>query len=265
MRRRLKLTLEYDGAAFFGWQLQARSGERTVQGVLERAFAALPGTHSRPRAAGRTDRGVHAIGMVAHCDSDTRVPDAALLRALNAHLPDDLRVLALERVPDTFEAQYDCRWRAYRYRLRLARDDLRGAALERNRMLFVYERLDVAAMERAAPLFEGERDFAALATRETRSGVRRVHLCALTQQGRDLTLHIAADGFLRGMVRAVVGTLLEVGALKRSPADVPALLDSRKRARAGENAPPHGLYFVRAGYEPWREALRETLLAESGV
>jgi tRNA pseudouridine38-40 synthase len=261
MRRRLKLLVEYDGADFFGWQLQARTGERTVQGALQAAFARLPGTHGSLRAAGRTDAGVHALGMVAHVDTDTPVPEAKLLRALNAHLPPDVRVLAVARAPDTFEAQYGCRWRYYRYRLRLAREDASGAALLRGRALFVYAPLDAGAMREAAPLFMGHRDFAALATQETRGTVRTVHWCELAQDGSALTLHIAADGFLRGMVRAVVGTLLAVGAGKVEPQDIPALIASGERSSAGENAPPHGLYFVAAGYEAWRpgepERLRE--------
>ena len=258
--RRLKLTLEYDGAAFFGWQVQAKTGERTVQGVLEEAFARLPGRHGRLRAAGRTDAGVHALGMVAHLDSDTPVPDGRLQRALNALLPPDLRVLAVARAPDAFEAQYHCLWRYYRYRLRLARGDLRGAALERARVLFCYRALDLAAMQRAAPRFEGRRDFAALATQERRPTVRTVHLCQLEARGRSLTLHVAADGFLRGMVRALVGTLLLVGEGKLGSAAVEEVLASHDRGRAGENAPPHALYFVEAGYEPWSQAVRARLL-----
>ncbi len=260
MKRRLKLRLEYDGLGFFGWQVQAKTGERTVQGVLEAAFANLPGEHGRLRAAGRTDAGVHALGMVAHLDTDTSVPDEKLRRALNAHLPSDVRVLALERAPADFEAQYDCLWRYYIYRLRLARGDVQGAALERGRMLFLYRRLEVAAMVEAAPLFEGRRDFAALATQETRRTVRTVHLCHLAVRGRDLALHLAADGFLRGMVRAVVGTLVAVGEGKLAGREIPDILASRERSQAGENAPPHGLYFVEAGYEPWSEAVRERLL-----
>lgn len=261
MQRRLKLTLEYDGSGFYGWQLQARTGERTVQGVLQAAFARLPGRHGSLRAAGRTDAGVHALGMVAHCDTDTPVPDASLQRALNAHLPPDVRVLALARVPDTFEAQYGCRWRYYRYRMRLARSDVRGAALARHHILFLYQQLEVAAMQQAARYFEGQRDFAALATQESRSTLRRVYWCELQADGRDLTLHIAADGFLRGMVRAVVGTLLRVGEGKLGAREIPDILASLERARAGENALPHGLYFACAGYEPWDEGSRARLLA----
>lgn len=226
-----------------------------MQGTVHTALSKLPGTYSPLRAAGRTDAGVHALEMTAHVDTDTSIDDAKLRRAINAHLPGDVRILGLETVTSEFEAQYSCLWRYYQYRMRLVRDDARGLALDRYRVLPLYQVLDVEAMQAAAPPFEGGRDFAALATQETRSTVREVYLCRLEACERDLTLHIAANGFLRGMVRAVVGTLLRVGEGKLLVEDVASVLESRDRSRAGENVAPHGLYFVKAGYEPWRDEL----------
>ncbi len=251
--RRIKLTLEFDGTDFFGWQVQAKTQERTVQGVLEAALAALPDTVPKLHAAGRTDAGVHALAMVAHYDAEDRIPTAKVPGALNARLPKDVRVLRAEEVPRSFEAQFGCRYRRYLYRMRTLGGGLEGSALDRHRVLFLSQRLDVGAMERAASLFEGPHDFASLATQETRSTVRTVYRCRLDVSGADLTLHIAADGFLRNMVRAVVGTLLYVGEGKLSPEDIPRILESRDRRRAGPNVPPHGLYFAEAGYAPWRE------------
>ena len=258
--RRLKLVVEYDGSDFYGWQVQSRTHERTVQGVLQEAWERLPGQRTSLRAAGRTDAGVHAVAMTAHLDTDTPVEDAKLARALNAHLPPDVRVLNVEKVSNDFEAQYSCLYRAYRYRIRLTRGDLSGAALEHLRVLHLNQALDVTAMQQAAPLFEGKRDFAALATQETRTTLRTVYLCHLDVQGRDLTLTIAADGFLRGMVRATVGTLLEVGAGKLELTDIPELLALRDRSKAGKNVAPHGLYFLEAGYEAWSGETRRRLL-----
>lgn len=252
--RRIKLTLEYDGSDFFGWQVQAATGERTVQGVIQDALATLPEAVPRVHAAGRTDAGVHALAMVAHCDLGGTLEPHALQRALNARLPADVRVLAAEEVASDFEAQFSCCWRRYLYRIRLARDDLRGAALERRRTLFVYRHLDVKAMQTACRRWLGKHDFAALATQEVRESEREVYRCELHQDGRDLTFHVAADGFLRGMVRAMVGTLLWVGSGKLEPLAVAEILASRDRKRAGPNAPPHGLYFAEAGYAPWDEA-----------
>ena len=264
-KRRLKLTLEYDGTNFYGWQVQTRTGERTVQGVLQAAFAYLPGDHSAVHAAGRTDAGVHALAMAAHIDTTTHIPNEKLLRALNAHLPDDLAVLTCEAVPDHFEAQFSCLYRYYIYKLRYCRDDLRGTVLDRHYVLSVFSRLDITAMQDAAPLFEGTHDFAALATQETRPTVKTVYLSKLSVKERNLTLHIVGNGFLRNMVRAVVGTLLLVGQGKVSPEAVLDILASKDRSRAGENAPPHGLYFAEAGYRAWTPNDRQRILASKAL
>ncbi|MDZ7704339.1 MAG: tRNA pseudouridine(38-40) synthase TruA [Trueperaceae bacterium] len=253
--RRIRLILEYDGSGFYGWQVQAATGERTVQSVVEAALADIPGARPKVRAAGRTDAGVHALAMAAHYDSDDQIPDARIARAINARLPADVRVLHAEVVAPDFEAQYHCRYRRYLYRLRLIRDDPSGTALDRNRVLHLSQRLDVPAMQRAASAFVGRHDFAALATQETRSTEREVYRCHFTQHGHDLTLEIVADGFLRNMVRAVVGTLLWVGEGRRRPDDIATLLASRDRRLAGPNVPPHGLYFAEAGYAPWPEVV----------
>ncbi len=259
--RRLRLRLEYDGSAFAGWQRQP-TGERTVQGAIETALSALPGAHGSVHAAGRTDAGVHALAMVAHVDTDTPIGEAKLRLALNAHLPRDVVVLAVERAEPGFEAQYDCLYRRYLYRIRPLRYDARGAAVHRQRCLPVFAELDVAAMTRAAPAFCGEQDFAALATRETRSTRRTVHLCELREERGELRLHVAADGFLRSMVRTMVGTLLSVGKGALAPERVGEVLASRDRRRAGRNVPPQGLYFVEAGYRPWDAALSEAAVAD---
>jgi len=249
--RRVKLTLEYDGTDFFGWQVQAKTRERTVQGTLETALAGVPGAIPQMVAAGRTDAGVHALAMTAHYTTADRIPLEKIPAALNARLPGDVRVLRAEAVGPDFEAQFSCRYRRYEYRMRSLRDGLAGSALERRRRLFLPQRLDTAAMQDAAPHFEGTHDFAALATQETRPTVRTVLLCRLVVSGADLTLHVAADGFLRNMVRALVGTLLWVGEGKLAPAEIPALLEAEDRRRTGPNVPPHGLYFAEAGYGPW--------------
>ena len=251
--RKVRLTLEYDGTDFYGWQVQAKTGERTVQGVLEAALADIPGAVPRVMAAGRTDAGVHALAMTAHYLTADRVPISRIAAALNARLLGDVRVLKAEDAPPDFEAQFGCLYRRYEYRLRLLRHDhgSEGWALERHRRLFLSQRLDLSAMQAAAPHFEGTRDFAALATQETRPTVRTVFLCRLAVRKPDLTLHVAADGFLRNMVRGLVGTLLWVGEGKLSPDAVPSLLDAKDRRRLGPNVPPYGLYFAEAGYTPW--------------
>lgn len=256
VKRRLRLLIEFDGAGFAGWQRQA-NGERTVQASLEAAFAALPGVHGAVHGAGRTDAGVHALAMVAHLDSTTLLPCAKLRLALAAHLPRDVVVHQVEEVDPAFEAQFDCRYRRYLYRLRVMRDDPRGLALERGRLAPVFRHLDVAAMQRAAAMLQGTHDFASFATQETRTTERTVHLCELREEGEELRLHVAADGFLRHMVRTIVGTLLWVGKGKLSADAVPAILAARDRTQAGTNAPAQALYFMEAGYRDWDRATSE--------
>lgn len=254
--RRLRLTLEFDGSDFAGWQWQP-TRERTVQGALQDAFARLPGDHGAVVAAGRTDAGVHALAMVAHVDTTSDIADAKLRLALNAHLPRDVVVLDLTTADPAFEAQFHCRYRRYLYRMRPARDDPRGLALERRRVLAVLRRVDVAAMQAATRHLLGTHDFGSFATQETRTPVRTVHLCDLRQEGAELRLHVAGDGFLRNMVRTMVGTLLWVGKGKLRPEDVVDVLAARDRTRAGPNVGPQGLYFVEAGYGPWRPEASE--------
>jgi len=248
--RRVRLTIEFDGSGFAGWQWQP-TGERTVQGSLQAAFAKLPGAHGPVHGAGRTDAGVHALAMVAHADTGSPLADEKLRLALNAHLPRDVVVLALETVAASFEAQFACHYRRYLYRLRVMRDDPRGLALDRLRLQPVFRHLDVAAMQRAAAHLRGTHDFSSFATQETRTPVRTLHLCELREEGAELRLHVAGDGFLRHMVRTIVGTLLWVGKGKLGADDLPAVLAAHDRARAGPNVGAQGLYFVEAGYEPW--------------
>ncbi|MFA5550578.1 MAG: tRNA pseudouridine(38-40) synthase TruA [Trueperaceae bacterium] len=248
--RRVRLTLEFDGSEFFGWQRQA-AGERTVQATLEQAFAQLPGRHGTVMAAGRTDAGVHALAMVAHVDTTSAIPDEKLRLALNAHLPRDVAVVSVQTAAPDFEAQYHCLYRRYLYRLRVVRDDPRGLAVNRNRVLPVFRHVDLAAMQEAAAHLVGRHDFATFATQESRTTVRSVYLCELRQEHGELRLHVAGDGFLRNMVRTIVGTLLWVGKGKLVPSDMPILLAARDRTRAGHNVGPQGLYFVEAGYSDW--------------
>lgn len=260
VKRRLKLAIEFDGTDFKGWQWQP-GGERTVQAVLQQALARLPGNHSPLFAAGRTDAGVHALALTAHFDSDVNISDTKLRLALNAHLPPDVTVLAAETVAADFEAQYSCRWRRYLYRLRVVRDEPRGLALDRYRVLPVPVQPDVAAMQAAAAALAGRHDFASFATQETRTTVRTVLLSELREERGELRYHVVADGFLRNMIRTVIGTLLWVGTGKLGLADIGPLLESRDRARAGPNVAPHGLYFVEAGYSEFDAARSEENLS----
>jgi tRNA pseudouridine38-40 synthase len=252
--RRLRLLLEWDGTDFKGWQVQSK-GERTIQGVLEAALEPL-GRFNRPMAAGRTDAGVHALEMPVHVDVGFSTPAENVLKALNARLPPDIRVLSCTDTDANFHARFSCNWRSYSYRILTTPT---ASALERARALWIPYRLEVAPMRHAAAHLIGEHDFAAFATREERHTEREVLFCdvrtvssSFSRNNEFIEVRIIGESFLRHMVRGIVGTLLEVGSGKLKSEDVLSVLESKDRDQAGRNVAPHGLYFVKAGYSPWQ-------------
>jgi len=237
---RARLDIEYDGAAFAGWARQP--GRRTVQGEIERALAVLLPEPVALTVAGRTDRGVHALGQVASYEGDP-----APVRSLNALLDDDVAVLASTRAPDGFDARGDARSRTYRYRVLPRRE---RSAFERGRALWWPHRLDRDALRACARLLRGTHDFTAFTPTET-DHVRfeRDVLQARWEEAGDLLeFVIEADTFRRHMNRALVGTMLEVAGGRRSLDDFATLLEGRPRADAGPTAPPHGLYLESVRY-----------------
>ena len=244
---KLRLTLEYEGRDFAGWQLQA-AGQRTVQGTLEDAIRRVTGQAVRVSGAGRTDAGVHAEGQVASVALDTAVEPAALARALNGVLPPDLAVVALEPAPDDFHARHDARAKLYRYRIW---NGERRSPLRARRSHWIRRPLDLAAMRGAAKSLVGRHDFAAFRTAGTdeRSTLRTLSSLEIDGEPRgEILLLMEADGFLRHMVRILAGTLIEVGMGRRSAAGVSDLLASRDRAQAGPTAPAQSLTLVRVCY-----------------
>lgn len=244
---RFRLTLEYDGSGFAGWQVQS-GGQRTVQGALEDALFEVTGQHVRVAGAGRTDAGVHAEAQVASVELETDLDPATLLRALNARLPRDLAVVAAQAAATEFHARFSASGKLYRYQVwnGETRSPLREA-----RWHAVRGELGVAAMRAAARRFEGEHDFAALqaagsGVKDTVRELRRLEIHC--PEPGEMVFDVEGSGFLRHMVRSVVGTLLEVGLGRRTPESIPALLASRDRARAGPTAPAAALTLVRVFY-----------------
>lgn len=242
-----RFTLEYDGADFSGWQVQPGS-QRSVQGEFEAAIERVTGQRLRVAASGRTDAGVHALGQVASAQIQTQLPPASLQRALNHNLPADLAVIAAERVADDFHARYSAVGKLYCYRVWNAptRSPLRAA-----RAHWVPRKLDVPAMSKAAEAFVGRHDFAALqaAGSEVESTLRTLKRLDIEQEASgELVFWVEGDGFLRHMVRNLVGTLLEVGAGRRSIESMAELLACRDRRRAGPTAPAPALTLVQVFY-----------------
>jgi tRNA pseudouridine38-40 synthase len=241
----IKLTLEYDGANYSGWQIQ--NGQDSIQARVEAALERIFSTPVRVRAAGRTDAGVHALGQAAAFRLPRPFEPAELRRALNALLPPDIVVLEADYAPDDFDPRRRARCRVYEYRIL---NRAWPSAFEYRYSWLVREPLDIDAMNVAAHRFVGEHDFAAFRTlgSEEKTTVRRVDLSRWTRDGNRLTYRIEASGFLRHMVRTMVALMVEVGRSRAKPAAVDALLECRDRAQAPAAAPPCGLFLVEVRY-----------------
>jgi tRNA pseudouridine38-40 synthase len=246
-QRCVRATIEYDGTAFAGSQVQPNA--RTVQGELEEALNRLMGERIRVRLAGRTDAGVHATGQVAAFCLPRGIPWAGglpeLRRRLNAVLPLDLAVRALRRVPLGFDPRRDALWRVYRYRIRTG-GSVRPT--DRHRIVEIDDVLDVGAMRSAAERLVGERDFAALGSDPHGATVRNLAEVQITQRGSLVEIRVTANAFLRRMVRGIVALLLEVGRGRLAPEAITGLLERPSRALDGRAAPARGLTLERVVY-----------------
>ncbi len=243
--RNLKLVVEYDGTAYYGWQVQA--GQKTVQGELQRAIEEVVGRRTTLFGAGRTDAGVHALGQVANFKTSSRIPIAKWPPALNAHLPEDISVVRAEEVAADFHSQFQAKEKTYRYTI-LNRDT--RSALRRDRAHLIRPALDAAAMAEAAKALVGTRDFRAFGSEMAKKEktTRTIARADVARAGDEVTFEFSGDGFLYNQVRAMVGTLVEVGLGKRPPAWVGEVLASRDRTKAGANVPAKGLCLVEVRY-----------------
>jgi tRNA pseudouridine38-40 synthase len=245
--RNIKLTLAYDGTDFNGWQTQP--GYRTVQETLEKAMATLTGEERiRVNASGRTDAGVHAAGQVANFYSNTNLPPDVMVRAINAHLPHDISVFAAEDKSEAFDANRDARRKLYRY---VIHDGAVPSPFLRRYCCQSRHVLDVAAMRRAAAPLEGRHDFHSFETDwpNRMSSVRTITHLAINRFGDWIWLDVEADGFLYNMVRAIAGTLMNVGRGYWPETHVAAILRAEDRAQAGPTAPAQGLFLMRVCYD----------------
>lgn len=240
-----KLTVEYDGTNYCGWQIQPNG--KSIQAVLEDAISTFLGTRTRVTGSGRTDAGVHALGQVANFFGECVFDRHRLLRGLNALTPADITIKEVEIVPDSFDARRDGRSRVYRYYI-LNRS--MPSPFYLNRAWHVHEPLDVSAMREAICCLVGEHDFSSFraAGCEASHPIRQVYQNSLEGRGDLLIYTIEATAFLRHMVRNITGTLVEVGRGLRTSASFKESLDARDRTKAGAAAPPHGLFLVKVNY-----------------
>ena len=243
---RYKLTIEYDGTPFFGWQVQDTLP--SVQGALEAAVKAISGVDARVHGAGRTDAGVHALGQVAHVDLAKEFAPGRLRDGLNAHIrPHPIGVLSAEIVPDTFEARFSAIKRHYRYRIVNRRANL---AIDAGHVWRVGNALDTDAMHEAAQRLIGKHDFTTFRDTEcqAKSPEKTLDQLDVIRNGNAVDIVTSARSYLHSQVRSMVGSLVWVGSGRWSADDLAAALAARNRAACGPVSPPDGLYLVRVDY-----------------
>jgi tRNA pseudouridine38-40 synthase len=239
-----KLTLEYEGTRYRGWQVQ-KNTDRTVAGVLLSAARELLGSDSTVGGAGRTDAGVHALAQVAHLRTRTTLAPAEIVRGLNDLLPHDVNVLSVEPAPPGFHARHDAVRRTYLYRI-----SRRRTAFDKRYVWWVRDRLDPAAMSGAATLFRGRHDFASFSenAKGQESTIVVVESSEVTDRGNEIHFRVEASHFLWKMVRRLAGTLVEVGRGNLDEAAVTRLLGERSTQPAAWTAPPSGLFLEKVRY-----------------
>lgn len=241
-----KMILQYEGTRYQGWQRQ-ESSENTIQGKLEALLSKMCGQRVEVQGSGRTDAGVHAAGQVANAHLETEKSAQEILLYMNSYLPEDIAVIAVEEVNERFHSRLNAKGKTYLYRV--INSDL-PHVFERKFTYRVEEKLDVAAMKKAAELLCGTHDFAAFtsAKKSKKSTVRTIEEIRIEEQKDEIFFYFSGNGFLFHMVRILMGTLLEVGMGKREASEMPDILDSGKRERAGALVPSRGLTLLEVRY-----------------
>lgn len=241
-----RIILQYEGTKYQGWQRQD-STENTIQGKLERLLTKMCGEQVEIQGSGRTDAGVHAYGQVANFHCNTKLSCEEILEYMNQYLPEDIGVISVEQVSERFHSRLNAKGKVYRYRV------MTGNIPHLFERRWVYEhpeKLDVEAMKAAAKLLLGTHDFKAFtsAKRGKKSTVRTIEAIEIGQNGDEICFTYRGDGFLYHMVRILTGTLLEVGEGKRAAQDIPEILESKNREKAGFLAPAKGLALMEVFY-----------------
>ncbi|MBI2815565.1 MAG: tRNA pseudouridine(38-40) synthase TruA [Acidobacteria bacterium] len=253
--RNILLRLAYDGTDFFGWQIQP--DRPTIEGTVAAMVEKISGEKVRLCGSGRTDAGVHACAQAANVKLHSPIPCPNLVKALNRVLPDSIRVLSAQPVADDFHARHHAVSKFYKYRM--YRAEICPPWLSRYVLPYAYP-LDETAMHEAAACFQGTHDFRSFAAAdqddseieedEEKSCVRTISSSELRREGEELIYTVQGNGFLRHMVRNIVGTLIEVGRGRMAVASIPQIIAACQRSAAGPTAPARGLHLVSAGYKP---------------
>jgi tRNA pseudouridine38-40 synthase len=243
--RNIKLTIEYDGTGYHGWQVQPNV--RTIQGVLEGKLEQITGERVRLIASSRTDAGVHALGQVANFKTHSSLDARSFLRALNSLLPEDIRVKEVEGVDESFHARFRAKGKIYEYRI--FNGEL-PTPFYRHFSWFVPGKLDLARMREAAMKLVGRHDFSSFCSSgsDHATPIREIYGIKVERRGELIVIWIEANAFLKQMIRNIVGTLVDVGKRKLTPSQFGRIFEARDRRRAGIAAPARGLFLVRVNY-----------------
>ncbi len=243
--RNIKLTIEYDGKCYNGWQKQPN--KLNIQGEIERAIYNITKEEVDLIGSGRTDAGVHALGQVANFKTNSQISIEKLPLAINSQLKNSIVIKEAEEVNERFHSRYNAKRKTYRY---IINNSKCGTAIYRNLEYSYPFKLDAEKMKQASKYFEGEHDFKAFKSSGTSSknSVRTIYKAIVKQEGEKIIIELTGNGFLYNMVRIISGTLLDVGLGKIQPEEIPNMIESKDRQRAGKTLPAHGLYLVELIY-----------------
>ena len=244
--RNIKLTIEYDGKEFNGWQKQP--SKLNIQGTIEQAIKTITGENVDLQASGRTDAGVHALGQVANFKTNSNIPIEKLSIAINCNLKKSIRIVKAEEVEERFHSRLSCKRKTYRY---IINNSEIPSAIYRNLETHIPYKLDIEKMKQAVKYFEGEHDFKAFKASGTssKSSIRTIYKAeVLKMPNNRIYIELTGNGFLYNMVRIIAGTLVDVGTGKIKPEDIEKIIESKDRTNAGKTLPPQGLYLVCVNY-----------------
>ena len=244
--RNIKLTIEYDGRDFNGWQKQPN--KLNIQGTIENAIKAITGEEVELNASGRTDAGVHALGQVANFKTNSQIPIEKFAIAINSKLKRSIVIKKAEEVEERFHSRLSCKKKTYRYVINNSEE---GTAIYRNLETHIPQKLDIDRMQKAIKYFEGEHDFKAFKASGTssKSSVRTIYEAQIYKQNEKIFIELTGNGFLYNMVRIIAGTLVDVGLGKIEPDAILEIIKEGKRENAGKTLPPNGLYLLQVMYE----------------
>ncbi len=245
MMRNIKLTIEYDGKEFNGWQKQPNKAN--IQGEIERAIKQITKEDVELYASGRTDSGVHALGQVANFKTNSNIPTSKIAIAINSQVKNSIRIINAEEVEENFHSRYCCKQKTYRY---VINNSSNGSSVYRNLEYHMPVKLDFGKMQQAIGYFEGEHDFKAFKSSGTssKSSVRTIYSANIKKEGERIIIELTGNGFLYNMVRIISGTLVDIGLGKIKPEELPNIIESKDRTKAGKTLPPQGLFLVEVKY-----------------